>query len=74
MPLPPNSQSESTRMISHPLSREVVAASIKTAPPVTVWALSLNEWVAIATIGYVVLQAGYLLWKWRREWKAKQAD
>jgi hypothetical protein len=71
MSLDQNPISESKRMISHPLSREVVGASLKTAPPLTVWALTLNEWVAIATLCYVVLQAAYLIWKWRRETKAK---
>ena len=33
---------------------------------------SLNEWLAIASIVFIVLQAGYLLWKWRNEWRARQ--
>lgn len=32
----------------------------------------VQEWMYAATIAYVALQAGYLLWKWRREWKARQ--
>lgn len=32
---------------------------------------SLNEWLAIASIAFIVLQAGYLLWKWRNEWRAR---
>ena len=30
-------------------------------------AITMSEWVAIVTITYVVVQAGYLLWKWRWE-------
>lgn len=64
----------SKRMIEHhDLARDVGAASLKAAPPFTVWALTLNEWVAIATLGYVALQAAYLVWKWRRELQAKRA-
>lgn len=29
--------------------------------------VTLNETVAIVTIIYVLLQIGYLIWKWRRE-------
>lgn len=35
------------------------------------YALTLNDWVGIATIGYVLLQAAYLVWKWRREARGK---
>ena len=54
---------------------EVAQESLKAAPPVLVtsWAwmhgLTLNEVVALATLGYIGLQALYLLWKWYREWK-----
>jgi uncharacterized membrane protein len=30
----------------------------------TFFGFSLNEWVAIATLFYIVLQAGWLIWKW----------
>lgn len=30
---------------------------------------TLNEWVAISTIGYIFLQAAYLAWKWIKELK-----
>jgi len=29
--------------------------------------ITLNQAVALCTIGYVILQAAYLIWKWRRE-------
>ncbi len=48
---------------------------LKATPPVTftalTWAqgMTLPDAVALATLVYIVLQAGYLLWKWYREWK-----
>lgn len=42
---------------------------LKLSPPITVYALTLNEWVAIATLLYLALQALYLAWKWQREWR-----
>ena len=32
----------------------------------------VQEWMYAATIGYIVMQAAYLAWKWYREWKAKR--
>lgn len=43
---------------------DVVRAGLKAAPPVTVWALTLNEWLAVASIFYIALQAAYLVWRW----------
>lgn len=46
---------------------------LKATPPVTVTAvawmqgLTINEVVGYATLVYIVLQAGYLVWKWVRE-------
>jgi len=37
-----------------------------------VYAFTLNEWVAILTIGYLIMQMGYLGWKWIREFKGKR--
>lgn len=34
-------------------------------------AITMSEWVAIATLTYIVVQAGYLLWKWRWEYIEK---
>lgn len=54
---------------------DIAQESLKSAPPVTVtawaWAngMTLEKWVALATIVYIALQAGYLIWKWYREWK-----
>jgi hypothetical protein len=35
----------------------------------TVLGLSLPDWAAICGIAFIVLQAGYLIWKWIREAK-----
>lgn len=35
--------------------------------------LPLSDWAVIATIGFVLLQAAYLIWKWRRDYKREQA-
>lgn len=59
------------------LSTEVASAAVRTLPPasVTVGVLSGGldpQWfIAIPTVGYILLQGAYLLWKWRREAKAK---
>jgi hypothetical protein len=57
--------------INHEAARDIGAATLKTALPVTAWAMTLNHWVALATLGYILLQAAYLIWKWRREAVAK---
>lgn len=36
-------------------------------PPVTAWALTLNDIVAFASLAYIALQAAYLIWRWMRE-------
>ena len=58
-------------------SSEVQAATAKLAPvgllaTADVGGWGPAEWMYALTAAYVVLQAIYLLWKWRREWKAKQ--
>lgn len=59
--------------------KQAIASEVtKSAPPValsiaaTVGGLTLNEWMAIATIAYIGLQAGFLVWKWWKEFRAKQ--
>lgn len=51
---------------------EITVASAKAAPPVAItgsqvlFDLTLNDWVAIATLAYIVLQAAFLI---RAEWR-----
>lgn len=50
--------------------QEVRVETIKTVPALAgaaVYGITLNEWVAIATLIYIGLQAAYLIWKWVRE-------
>lgn len=44
--------------------------TVKTVPAVSgavLYGMTLNEMVAAATLGYIVLQAAYLIWKWVKE-------
>lgn len=56
------------------LTRAMLSEAAKASPPLTVAALTLNEWVAVATIIYIALQAAYLIWKWRQGARAKRGD
>lgn len=62
------------------MKTEVATEAAKAAPPVAVTAfamahgLTLNEIVALVTLGYIVLQAGYLLWKWRQEYRRSRQE
>jgi hypothetical protein len=52
----------------------ITAAALKTAPMVAVAGASVagwgvQEWMYAGTLGYIVLQGLYLLWKWHREWR-----
>jgi hypothetical protein len=55
------------------LNSDVATEGAKAAPPLVVTALTmiqgwdLNHWVAAATLGYIGLQAAYLVWKWRQQ-------
>jgi hypothetical protein len=53
-------------------------AAAKVSVPVAMAAVSIGgwgvaEWMYTATIVYIAMQAGYLAWKWRREWLASKA-
>jgi hypothetical protein len=58
--------------------QEIPQEVAKSIPPVAVTAvavvnnMTLSDWVAVATLGYIALQAGYLLWKWFKEWRGKR--
>lgn len=55
------------------MNGEILSEVAKSTPPAavvataTVSGLSLNNVIGIATLIYIVLQAGYLIWKWRRD-------
>lgn len=52
--------------------QEVVSESLRAAPAlaataaVTVGGITLSDWVMITTLVYIVLQIGYLLFRWIR--------
>lgn len=60
------------------MKHEIVQESAKATPPVmvTAWAwahgLTLTDLVALATLAYIALQAGYLIWKWWREFNRRR--
>lgn len=55
--------------------QDLVGAGIHTAPGASAGGafklsgLPLSEWLVIASIAFVILQALYLIWKWRRDYK-----
>ena len=55
------------------MKQDIAQEAAKAAPPVAVtgWAwvhgLTISDAVALATLAYIALQAGYLVWKWVRE-------
>jgi len=55
------------------MNPEIVSQAAKAAPPVVVSTaaflgdFSLNNAIGVLTMLYLVLQVGYLLWKWRTE-------
>lgn len=59
------------------LGQELNAAAAKLSPPALVASAAAagwgpQEWMYTLTAAYVVLQAIYLLWKWRREAKGRR--
>lgn len=56
------------------MKQEVISQAERAAPALVggvLFGLTLNEWVGICTIGYIVLQAAYLMRKWWREEKRR---
>jgi hypothetical protein len=55
---------------------ETGAEAVKAAPPiavlgVTAQGMTLQEWVYVATLVYICLQAGWLLWRWYKAARTK---
>lgn len=58
------------------MRQEVAQAAIKVSPPAAVSAailfgLTLDDWVKLATLTYLAIQGGYLLWRWLQEWRKR---
>ncbi|HHW4685703.1 MAG TPA: hypothetical protein ACQGQG_10510 [Xylella sp.] len=47
-------------------------AVVKAAPAVSVAFWTADKLVTLATLAYVILQASYLVWKWRSEAEARK--
>ncbi len=65
--------------MKHEMADAASAAALKTAPMVAVAGASaagwgVQEWMYAGTLGYIVLQAGYLVWKWVREWRKARKE
>jgi hypothetical protein len=59
-----------TRMTTH----DVIKAGVEASPPalyvgVRLSGISMPDWVAIATLIYILLQTAHLLWRWFRQAK-----
>jgi hypothetical protein len=55
-------------------AQDLSKAAAELTPPVVFGAvrlagMSLPDWVAAATLVYIVLQAAHLVWRWRRQAK-----
>lgn len=48
-------------------THDILVGAAKAVPGITMTGLTLNHWVGIATICFIVLQALYLVRKWVRE-------
>lgn len=35
--------------------------------------LSIDNWLGLCGIAFLVIQAAYLLWKWRRDWTRERS-
>lgn len=62
-----------------PVNRHETALQIATAAPsvlavvgVKILGLSISDWLGLFGIFFLVLQACYLLWKWRRDIKRER--
>ncbi len=65
-------------MLTREITTEAGVAAAKLAPPAavvtaTASGYTLQDWVGIATLVYLALQAAYLAWKWWREWRVPRA-
>lgn len=58
-------------------NQDVIQAAGKAVPPVLyvglrLGGISLPDWVAIGTLGYILLQSAHLVWKWLRDARGSQ--
>ena len=59
------------------VKHDAIEQTIKAVPAVagaTIASFTLNEWVAIATLVYIIIQTAFLLWRWYREIKKDREE
>jgi len=55
--------------MNHEIYNTLGVAAAKTTPAVVGAVWTADTIVAAFTVGYIVLQSAYLIWRWRRERK-----
>jgi hypothetical protein len=66
--------------MSKEMMKDIALEGAKATPPVavvtTTWAggWSMNDTVIVLTIVYLLLQIGWLLWRWHRAASGRQAE
>jgi len=58
--------------VNHEITNAVAAATAKTTPAVAGAMWTADTIVTAFTVGYIVLQSAYLIWRWRRERREKR--
>lgn len=66
-------------MNNHSFSAEFAEQALKGSPPVAVTAgmlagMQMQDWVFALTLVYLLLQIGYLAWKWIRDIRNNAGD
>lgn len=62
------------------MKQDLVQQSAAATPPAVVSVVATAQgwssatWVAVATVGYIVMQAAYLAWKWYREYRRAERE
>jgi disulfide bond formation protein DsbB len=54
--------------IAHELAKATPPVSVALA---TLFGMSLQDWVLVATLVYIVLQAGFLIYRWYRMFRGE---
>lgn len=61
-----NLHPEATRTIAIEAGKSVYPLTVTAAAIV---GFSLDTWVKVCTLGFILMQAAYLAWKWHRDWR-----
>jgi len=58
--------------MNHEVTRAMTVAVAKTSPAVAAVFWMQDMIVTVCTVGYIALQAAYLIWRWRNDWCRKR--